>query len=81
MKSENVLPATIVVLGLLVLVLELAAEHRTCYGAHDAVATKLVAAEVASGAATKGTHEAAITLGLRVGVCGAILLLAGLPVS
>jgi hypothetical protein len=68
-------------LGLLRLVLKLAAKHRACYCAHDAVTAELVAAKVASRAATKSTHKTAVTLSLCVGVRGAVLLLARLAVS
>ena len=68
-------------LGLLVLVLELAAEDRACYGSNNAVAAHLVTAEVASCTATQSTHKASVAFSLHVGVCGAVLSLLRLAVS
>jgi hypothetical protein len=60
-------------LGLLMLVLELAAENRACYGSKDTVSAHLIATEVASGSATYGAHKTSIALSLHIGICGAVL--------
>lgn len=51
-RPAILLPSIVAVLGLLVLVLELAAEDRACYGSNNAVAAHLVTAEVTSCTAT-----------------------------
>jgi uncharacterized membrane protein len=55
------------------LVLELAAEDRACYGSKDTMSAHLVAAEVAGCSSTKSAHEASIALRLHIGVCSAVL--------
>lgn len=66
-------PAVVVMLVLFGLVLELAAEDGASNGSQNTVATQLVAAKVASSTATKGAHQSAVALCLRIGVSGSIL--------
>jgi hypothetical protein len=61
-----------------VLVLELGAEHRACYGAHDSMSAHLVASKVPCCTATHGAQQASIALSLRIGVGRAGLVLCGL---
>lgn len=63
-----------VVLGLLVVVLELAAEDCACEGTENTVATHLVAAKVSGSTATQSAHQAAVTFLLHGRVATAILL-------
>ncbi|PSN66359.1 hypothetical protein BS50DRAFT_413209 [Corynespora cassiicola Philippines] len=74
----SVPPAAVAVLVVLVLelVLELVSHKGTCKRAEHAVAAHLVAAKVAGGTASQRAHEAAVALGLRVGVRGTVALLA-----
>lgn len=68
------------VLLVLVLVLELAAKHRSGKGTNDSVATHLVSSKVPCGASSQCAHQSSVALSLRVGIGGAIRLLAGLSV-
>lgn len=77
----TVVATVAIVLGLLGVVLELAAEHRACYGAQDAVTAHLVATEVSGSTATESAHQTTVTLLLHGWVTGAVLLLPGLPVG
>lgn len=70
-----VVATLVAVLGLLVLVLELGAEHSARECADDAVAAHLVAAKVPRGTAAERTHQSTVTLSLRIRICGAVLLL------
>jgi len=75
-----VVAAILVVLGLLELVLKLAAEHRACESTEDAVAAHLVTAKVSGCTATEGAHQTAVAFLLHGWIAAAILL-AGLSVS
>jgi len=70
-----VVATLVAVLGLLVLVLELGAEHSARQRADDAVATHLVAAKVPRCTAAERTHQPSVTLSLRIGICSTVLLL------
>lgn len=75
-----VIATLIVVLGLLELVLKLMTEKGACKSTYDAVATSLVTAKVSSGASTKSTHQASVTLSLCVRISGAVAWLTCLRV-
>jgi hypothetical protein len=66
------------VLRLLVLVLELRAEHCACYGTHDSMSAHLVSTKVPRRTTAHGTQQASVALSLRVGVSRAILVLSRL---
>jgi hypothetical protein len=76
-----VVAALVAVLGLLVLVLELAAHYRAGNSTDDTMTTQLVAAKVSGRTAAKRTHQASVALSLCVGIGSTVLLLAGLAVS
>jgi hypothetical protein len=75
-----VVATVLVVLGLLVLVFKLAAEHCAGESTEDAVAAHLVAAKVSGCTATESTHHTAVTFLLHGWIAAAILL-TGLSVS
>ena len=77
----TVVAAVLVVLGFLVVVFQLAAEHCTCYGTYNAVATRFVATEVSGSTATQSAHKPSVTLLLHSWVAGAVLLLTGLAIG
>lgn len=56
----------------LVLILQLASYHCTCKGSHDAVASHLVAAKVASSTSSQRTHQTTVAFCLRIRICGAV---------
>ena len=66
--------ATVLVLGLLVLVFKLAAEHRAGESTKDAVAAHLVAAKVSGCTATEGAHQTTVTFLLHGWIAAAVLL-------
>lgn len=63
-----------IILRLLGVVLEFAAEYCACDGTNYAMATHLVATEVSGSTATESAHEATVTLLLHSWVTVAILL-------
>lgn len=69
-----IVTAVAIVLRLLGVVLELAAEHSACDGTKNAVATHLVATKVTGSTATKSAHQATVTLLLHSWVAVAVLL-------
>lgn len=75
-----IVATVLVILGLLVLVFKLAAEHCAGESTEDAVAAHLVAAEVSGCTATKSAHQTAVAFLLHGWIAAAILL-AGLSVS
>ena len=66
--------ATVLVLGLLVLVFKLAAEYRAGESTQDAVAAHLVAAKVSGCTATEGAHQTTVTFLLHGWIAAAVLL-------
>jgi len=77
-----VVTTLVVVLGLLGLVLKLRAQHSACYGTDQAVSTAdLATTKVAGSTTAEGTHQAPVTLGLSVGICRTIVLLARLTIG
>ena len=76
----SVVATVLVVLGLLLVVFELAAEYCTSDGTHNAMAAHLVAAKVSSSTTTHGAQKASVALLLHGGVTGTILLLSRLAV-
>ena len=69
-----VVATVLVVLRLLVLVFELAAEHCAGESTEDAVAAHLVAAKVSGCTATEGAHQTTVTFLLHGWIAAAVLL-------
>lgn len=66
---------------LLMLVLQLAPQHRSRERTHDAMPTHLIATKVSCSTTTKRTHHTTIALLLGIRVCGTVAsLLARLPI-
>lgn len=76
----SVIAAVLVLLGLLGVVLKLAAEHCPSDGTNNAVAAHLVAAKVSSSTTAHGAEKASVTFLLHGRVTGAVLLLPGLAI-
>lgn len=81
LSLDSCLVTTVFVVLVLMLVLKLTTENGACYSADNSVATHFVPAKVARCTTSKRTHQAAVALGLCIGICGTVLLLTRLTVS